>query len=275
MKKHNVSEKKQKQIDKYIKTPLKIGDRIYVKKSSIGYSRNPDGETLCKVISIGKKITIQNESFKYTIDKSEITSKFTMYIGENPFSEYVDQTRSVLFSLESIIFGLDILDDREKYEINGVKVKCLNWNPFIFKEGKKYFYQRDFVWSIRDNQLLIESIYQGIDCGKIIVRKRGWKELEELKGESELAFHDIVDGKQRLHAIKSFINNEYTDLNGNFYSDLSDYSQSKLTDHHLFSYGEMPENSKDSDVIKQFLRLNFTGVPQSQSHIDYVKSLDV
>ncbi len=69
------------------------------------------------------------------------------------------------------------------------------------------------------------------------------------------------------------MNDEFMDVNSNYYSDLSSIAQNKLTDHQLLSYAEMGENTKDKDVINQFLRLNFTGVPQSIEHINFVKSL--
>ena len=100
------------------------------------------------------------------------------------------------------------------------------------------------------------------------------EKLEELQKEGyELAFKDIVDGKQKLNAIKSFLENEYPDLNGNYFSDLSDQAQRRLTNHQLISYSELPENTKDEDVLRQFLRLNFTGVSQSEEHLNYIKSL--
>ncbi len=95
----------------------------------------------------------------------------------------------------------------------------------------------------------------------------------QAKGETDLSWNDIVDGKQRLNALVGFINNEFTDSYGNYYADLSNSSQHDVTNHQLFSYAEMPDNTKDEDVIKQFLKLNFTGVPQSREHIDFVKSL--
>lgn len=92
-------------------------------------------------------------------------------------------------------------------------------------------------------------------------------------GETELSFNDIVDGKQRLHTIKEFINGEFCDLYGNYYSDLSDSAQNKFLNHQLFQYCELPENTSDEEVLYQFLKTNFTGKPQSKEHIYYVKSL--
>ncbi len=151
-----------------------------------------------------------------------------------------------------------------------------NWNPYIYgKDCSKYYYQRPFVWSVEDNQLLIESIYQGIDCGKILVRKHSWKSIEKKanNGETELSFKDIVDGKQRLNAVKGFLLNEYPDLRGNYFNDLSFVAQNKITNNQLFSYSEMGEDVNDETVLKQFLKLNFAGVPQSKEHIEFVKSL--
>lgn len=271
---NNISKNKQKKIEQYINEPIKVNDLVYVLKKSL-CNFYKDGVSLCKIISIDKEIiNVRHDNETYKIKESDIKSKLTMYIGENPFDETIDSTRNVAFSLSSILSSLGIIDiERENYKINGIEVSRCNWNPYIYKNKKKFYYQRDFVWTIKDKQLLIESIYQNIDCGKILIRKRGWKELESMKNEKELSFNDIVDGKQRLEAIQSFINDKYKDLHGNHYSDLSEYAQRKFLEHQLFSYSEMPDNSKDEDVIKQFLKLNFTGVLQSEEHLEYVKSL--
>lgn len=93
------------------------------------------------------------------------------------------------------------------------------------------------------------------------------------KGETEIAFNDIIDGKQRLCTLKSFIFDEFQDLHGNYYSDLSFKAQNYLTNNQLISFSELPENTDDKTVIKQFLRLNFAGIPQSEEHIEYVKNI--
>ena len=166
--------------------------------------------------------------------------------------------------------------ERDEYKMGGVVINEVNWNPYVYnKTGEKEYYQRDFVWSIKDKQTLIDSIYNGVDCGKILVRLRSWDDLEKMakNGEKELAFREIVDGKQRLDAIRGFIEGEYPDSNGKYYNDLSDYAQRRLVEHQLFSYAEMPKSTTDEEVIYQFLKMNFCGVPQSKQHIDFVKSL--
>jgi len=279
-----ISEKRQKLIEELNASTVKVGEKVSVvlsdsyKKEAVSCTvLSTDGDTL-----VVKRSDSSMNKDEYTISAYEVVGRATGYVGANPFDERDDKVRPVAYMFESILFNLDILGNKhsreakfERFKMNGIPIHELNWNPFIYTDGKKQHYQRDFVWSRKDKQLLIESIYQGIDCGKLLIRKRGWKELEQMAadGETDLSFNDVVDGKQRLNAAKEFILGYFTDLNDNFYSDLSAYAQHKLVDHQLFSFSELPENTDDAAVIRQFLKLNFTGVEQSIEHIDFVKSL--
>ena len=294
MKNLTISNKKQKLIDEFLKTELQVGERIFVKRKYLSKwtaDEKSDKVDTCKIISINKDdntIVVVKDDYqeKITIDINKVDSRYLFEIGEYPFES--DTYKSIRFSaycLESIIFNLNIIGEkrgndglRGKTIMNNKVVEELNWNPFIYnKNGEKEYYQRDFCWSIKDNQLLIESIYQGIECGRILVRKRSWEFLENLAfetGETELGFNDIVDGKQRLNAIRGFLLNEYKDIDGNYYADLSAKGQHHFLDHQLFSYAEMDEKATDRQVIKQFLKLNFAGKPQSKEHLDFVKSIN-
>lgn len=280
-----ISEQKQRLIDAKNNSPLSVGEEIYVRSPALSLYKSKDNSELCTIVSLHDdeiRVTIDVGYGKeiYTINKNDITNRNVLNVGASPFEENTGDIRPINFSFDSIIFGLDIIGDKrseiDMYYIDGIKVRETNWNPFIYdKNGVKKHYQRPFVWTEEDNQLLIESIYQHIDCGKILVRKRGFTELEKMRanGETELAFNDIVDGKQRLNAVRGFLLDEFKDLHGNYYSDLSHKSQIAFSNQQLFSYSEMPDNTKDENVIKQFLKLNFYGKPQSKEHIEYVKSI--
>lgn len=275
-----ISAKKQQLIDEKNNSPLTEGEKVYVfEKAITTYKKDSEKSKLCIITKIDNSdIYVKEEGYPtiYKITKDDIASRYLITVGANPFENSKDYVRTVAFSLESIIHALNIDGESTRnYDIKGVKVESSNWNPFVYVDGEKKYYQRPFVWTLSDNQNLIESIYQNIDCGKVLVRKRGWDELEKMveKGETEVFFTDIVDGKQRMNAIRGFIHDEYPDLNGNYYSDLSAKSQHLFLNHQLFSYAEMPENTKDGDVLTQFLKLNFAGVPQSIEHIEFVKSL--
>lgn len=280
-----VSEKKQRLINAKINSPLEVGEVVAVKESAV-VSYPKEGKSIdCKIVEIDGdtiKVTINEYGYKgekpKTITKGDIALRSTKDIGENPFDLSVSSVRPIAFSLESIIFKLNLLGDKEdKYESNGVLIKTLDWNPFVFdKEGKKQYFQRELCWDDTDWQLLVESIYQNIDCGKVLVWERSFEELDKLsaKGEKDLAFYSIVDGKQRLDTIRRFLQGGFHDMHGNYFADLSYVAQCCFTNNQLLSYAEM-KNVKDEEVIKQFLKMNFTGVPQSKEHINFIKEISM
>lgn len=281
-----ISNKKKRQLVEYQKQPIVKGDNIYVKHGILfpQHSQFPDKLVLCVVNYVVGNVLNITESYSgreiHTIDVKDVDSRFDNHVGANPFLDDNRYIRSINYSMESIINGLDLDGEKRKfrkpYSIQGVQIKELNWNPYVYDENNnKLYYQRDFVWTKKDNQLLIESIYNGIECGRILIKTHDWSTIEKrvAMGETDVAFKDIVDGKQRLNAIRGFLMGEYKDLHGNYFGDLSQQAQNKFGDHQLFSYAEMGDGITDKQVIQQFLKVNFTGRPQSTEHINYVKEI--
>ena len=274
---YTISEKKQKEIDELQAKPLIVGDEVYV---------NLTGEKkakLCKVIKL-KPLTVSYEpdyrgdDTVVAIKKEQITHRPTFTVGANPFAKDDISVRNVSFPLANMLSTLGIHPTRthEPSVVKGITVPDINWNPFVIMPvGKKEYYQRPFVWDLETKQNLIESIYQHVSCGRVIIRVREWNEIEKLvdAGETEIGWHDVVDGKQRLNAVSEFINGKFPDINGNYFADLSNSSQHKLMDTQMIGYAEMT-NATDADVIRQFLKMNFLGVPQSKEHISFVASLN-
>lgn len=273
MSEYDISEKRQKQIDEFITTPIQVGDIVYVFECDISSYSNKEKLEYCKVISLDP-LTVNKCGYSTTavIAPEKIQKRATHHVGANPFTDTGASIRDIAFTLESIVHSID--HDRG-YDIKGIPIMAVNWNPFVYDiTGNKRYYQRDFVWTVENKQNLIESIYNHISCGKILIRVRSFEELDKMQanGETDLAFREIVDGKQRLHTILEFINGEFPDKHGNYYADLSRNAQRHLLDHHLFGYAEM-QNVSDQEVLKQFLKMNFEGVPQSTEHLNYIREL--
>ena len=282
---YDESEKLLTQIEDYLKEPPKAGEMVFIKeKNCERFTTNPEREESFTVKEVCGDYLVVNSTEHSWVSNLKIPvsvcRKSTMQVGANPFPK--DNWRKKLhvcnFSLESMI--LRFFKD-EKYRIKTSKgeecpVKPLNWNPFVYdKDGNKEYYQRDFCWSLKDKQLLIDSIYNGISCGMIVVRMRSNKFLksEAEKGEKEVYEWDIVDGKQRLHTIWEFMTNQFQDSYGNYWDDLSERARWEFEDTMCIGYGELDEQCSDEDTLKTFLNVNFTGVPMSQDHIDYVKEI--
>lgn len=278
--KREISQKKQELIDIFNNSDLQVGESIYLTEDTCKDTYHFSKNTIYDIVSIdGEDISIKsyNSSIR-KIKKDNVKYRISqMKIGENPFDDKYRSVRSVPYQLESIIFNLDLTHDKREKPIvmNGIEVSEVNWNPYVFINNEKKYYQREYVWSLEQKQLLIESIYKGISCGTILVRLRSWSTLEKMakSGETELSFKDIVDGKQRLKAIEQFINNDFMDLHGNYYSDLSSNSQNMFGNNNLLNYAEMDDSTSDEEVLYQFLKMNFEGVPQSKEHLQYVESL--
>lgn len=281
--------KKVKLIKEFVNKPYQVGDEVYVPiKVFRSYSTN-DKSVLCQIIGIEKdyayvKITdssLSSEKGTYTIDKTQIIGKNTYHIGANPFPEkdWHSRLTTTQFSLDSILYKCGWEKrNRGLHTNNGEEFNPeeINFNPYVIdKDGNKCYYQRGFVWDLKDKQLLIESIYNGINCGKIIVRERGFDYVlkEANKGNKEVAYRDIVDGKQRIGAILDFVNDKFSDLHGNYFSDFSNKAQHKFLNSDVLTYASLEEKATDEDTIETFLMVNFSGKPMSQEHIDYVRQI--
>lgn len=77
-------------------------------------------------------------------------------------------------------------------------------------------YQRKLVWTLKEKQLLINSIANKYPIPAILVAER-----------SEDNKFEIIDGLQRLHAIISFIENRYADKNEKYFN-VNEFTTAKI-----------------------------------------------
>jgi len=221
-----------------------------------------------------------SRSEKWVLAKPEFVSPTFYDCGSNPFAKEKHRITFYNQELGSILFKAGYgrrSDDFSKMDNEDRDWSKVNFNPFVIdKNGNKQFYQRGLVWTQEQKQLLIDSIYNGIEIGKFLFRYNSWSRMErEFKETGERHSWDCVDGKQRFFAILEFLQNKYPDSHGNYWNDLSPKAQRRFLDFANLSYGELGENATDEDVIDNFLTLNFTGVPMSREHIEYVKSFNM
>lgn len=284
--------KRDKLVSEYLKRDVEAGDMVIVEEGLLyKYCKDPKREvsvTVKKTLEDGSILVSNSENYRedaiihagdYRLD--------TFRIGADPFPEksWRSGIRTVNYDLSCILgkFGVHVWRkgaEVRKYEpyafYKNVQICEVNYNPYVLdSEGNKMYYQRDWCWTLEQKQLFIESIYQSINCGMIIVRERSTKWVEEQinNGSKDVAYSDIVDGKQRIGALVEFVLDGYTDLHGNYFSDLSEKAKVKFCNSMALTYAELGENATDEDTISAFLGVNFTGVPMSKEHIDYVKEI--
>lgn len=284
-----MAKKKDEMVKAFLEKEWKVGDEATTKCGFLdNLARDPDRKEyiIIKKILPDEKFVVNWKTHDYwkvkdiILDKTQI-ERSLFNVGANPFPDraWNRRIRTTNYDLEGIMLFIGasgrVGRKAEKYEINGICPCECNFNPYVLKNGEKLYYQRDFCWTLKDKQLFIESVYQSINCGMVLLRKRSFKYVEEQckNGNSEVGFFDVVDGKQRLGCIIDFVNDKFQDMHGNYYSDLSDRAQHLFRNSQVLTYGEMEEGTTDEDVIEAFLHVNFTGVPMSQEHIDYVREI--
>lgn len=277
----------------YMDTPIQVGDYVEFPLELVKPMEEKNktiNAIVEEIFSNGKcivrikdgSVTCNKETFELNISN---LMKDPWYVGYNPFEKTI-QIPKINFISCCIGSLLSTIGEYHQGPENDwtvksktgriLPVKFLNWNPYVInKAGEKQYYQRDFCWSLDEKKQLIESIYRGVDCGKIVLREHSYEEVERtLKtDDEEIALYDIVDGKQRLNALIEFINDKYPDLNGKYFSDMSLIARNDFRFVTCFTMATMNCRTTDDDVLKTFLLLNYAGKQMSQEHLDYVKNI--
>jgi hypothetical protein len=198
--------------------------------------------------------------------------KFTNFDLSNIFSKLGINRRGNDFADEMDTIGLG-RDSKTKKETL-VEVPRLGWNPYFIINGERVYYQRGFVWTLEQKQALIDSVYRGLEIGRIIVHKKEYEEHVKTynSGYTDYATFDIVDGKQRLSTLVSFCRGEFADSQGNYYSDLSEKAKLMFMDYRGMLYGEM-SNVTPKQICEAFLNNAVSGTPISIEHVSFLQEV--
>lgn len=150
-----------------------------------------------------------------------------------------------------------------------------NWNIIIdwdvYLPSKNMNLQRGFVWTLEQKQELIYSIFKGIQLPPISV-------IQHRHDDGKMTYK-IIDGKQRLSTILSFVKNEFPIVWNNqeyFFDDMDKSIKGELLYHGLFrsnigyEYDDSPIS--DEDKIKWFNQINWAGTQQDKEHIQKLLS---
>lgn len=125
-------------------------------------------------------------------------------------------------------------------------------------------YQRDLVWDLKDKELLIESIFEGIEIGKFT--------FIYLQSKTEDDYlYEILDGKQRLTTLFEFITDQFK-YKGKYFSELNKEDRRYFFNYNVTS-GETNFELTEKQKIEYFFKLNTTGKVQSQKHLDKLKKI--
>lgn len=145
-----------------------------------------------------------------------------------------------------------------------------DFDVFLPSIGKNL--QRPLVWSLLQKQQLIFSVLKGNPIGNISVIIQ-----HEVNGNFSNHF-EVIDGKQRLTTLFSFVKNEFPiEWNGKeyFFQDLD--KEDRYTIESVFPkfnivHAYPDEVVSDEQKIAWFEMINFSGTPQEAEHLSSLKN---
>lgn len=230
----------------YTNTPepnrfFNIGDRVV-----IGNLKNVEVE---EIHNDGKAIVVSydNSTKQYIDGISTIVTErvYGVWAWYNVFfennSEPLSRRRRIHQAITTSLSGL----------LSKVLYFGLNDNPA---------YQRDYVWTMDDKVRLIESIMVGRDIGKFVIVDKKYPELD-----------CIIDGKQRLNAITEFYLGKFP-YKGKFFHELNTSDRYNFSDLQV-QIISLNDNTPETEVLELFIEMNYSGVPQTEEHIEKVRGM--
>ena len=119
-------------------------------------------------------------------------------------------------------------------------------------------FQRGMVWVPEQNERFIESAYMGFDLGSYVVNDV----LSTITKQDVIEQCDmmLIDGQQRINAIRGYVNNEFK-VFGYFWKELESVDQRRFR-RVLFTRGEI--TCTDEVVLRDlYNRLNYGGTPHT------------
>jgi hypothetical protein len=125
-------------------------------------------------------------------------------------------------------------------------------------------FQRAHVWTEEQQRAYVEHVLRGGWASRqILFNCFGWK------GPGDCGAVVLVDGKQRLEAVRKFLRNDLTIFGGNRRSDFIDRLH-PLTASFRMCVNDLPTRE---DVLRWYLELNSGGTPHASAEIEKVQRL--
>ena len=123
-------------------------------------------------------------------------------------------------------------------------------------------FQRAHVWTEAQQRAFIEyKVRGGRDGGNLLLNCVGW-------GSTYKGPFELVDGKQRMEAVRKFLRNELAVFDGHFFKDIGGH----LPLHCSFRVhiNNLPTRER---VLRWYLAINTGGTPHTEAEIEKVREL--
>lgn len=137
-------------------------------------------------------------------------------------------------------------------------------------------WQRPEVWTQAQKASFIEGVILGLGAGYYVVNGTDYDPNEEARGrvQSKPMSGWLLDGQQRITAVRDFISDGLPIFDGLRYSNLSVPEQRLRFDNVVFTRVQL-DYCDDEDKLKElYRRLNFGGTSHTQDDLERVQNTD-
>lgn len=124
-------------------------------------------------------------------------------------------------------------------------------------------YQRELIWTLENKQNLIYAIMNGSPIGEFIFAK------DTVESKTEY-YHKwiVIDGQQRINALKEFVLNTYADLDGRYFKDYSYREMTYFLENYTnFNFVSI-KNLSLKEQVEIYISKNIGGVAHSNDEIE-------
>lgn len=230
----------------------------------------------------------------YTHSKNVIYCPENLVIPVGTEVYYGHFKKCVVLGRDNVCYYIKVIDDNDmmSYQIvHWSAIKAVRGNYFVNPRNNiRYYtgtisnllhkilffgcdmnpeYQRGNVWTVEQEEKLIDSIFKQINIGAFIFAEKDWTKGHDVVDD----LYEIVDGKQRLTAILHFIEGKIK-YNGLYYHEMHEYNRSFFEGTNVM-IGEInfQNGYNKKEVIENFIRLNECGSTVDSAVIEKAKAL--
>lgn len=221
-----------------------------------------DDVTPHRLLKVGDEVDYGHNMGKWFVSEVYENGKVYVIVNEskNDFRvlNWVDTLKMIKPRTEKIFTKKDLIF----VNYSNTQLKGLLNRIYFFGANMNPKYQRDLVWSESDKIALIDSIFENLDIGKFVFVENKYKENEML--------FEILDGKQRLNAVKEFIEDRFK-YNGFYFSELHPIDQQTIFTKSV-AYADVDRrHASEDEIVKYFVMLNKGGVTMSKEHLEKIE----
>jgi hypothetical protein len=188
-------------------------------------------------------------------------NKFDILRQNDNFRQLINQNKSSYSDREFLTL-------KDKFNISSASLNNIEDLIYLgFQYDDEYIipeYQRELVWTLEQKQSLIKSVLIGNPIGDFLFK-------EETNKKRDTFYYTVIDGQQRLNALREFAAGIIPLEDGRFLKDLTSWDGRNFFEYDTF-VGIKIKGISINEEIEIYLQRNAGGTTHTQEEINLAKS---